>query len=289
MPDGTDYWNDPVFQGMQPSDQMHYMASQDPDFQKMSPPDQLGYLAHIRGVGPVQGPQLPQPQGTGPTLGADTTTVPNPKTAIAMGGNDPSGNTGTAIAGLTAGAVGGLAADTIGTPVAKTASAFMKNHPFLATAGLATAQEALPEGTVRDVARKIPTWLPLMAGGAPEERPPTGRAEGGPPEGAPVSIGTVPQAGPRPNGPYSGPNTPASMEPAQSGMIAKHGYIPESRTMVTEFNNGKVYQYTGVPKEIYDNFRNAESQGSFFAQQIKGRYTTRYRGSVSPTRTGGGQ
>ena len=93
----------------------------------------------------------------------------------------------------------------------------------------------------------------------------------------PVPIGTLPQ--PKGN-PYAGPRTPATMEPVTSGQISKIGYHPDSQTAVIQFANGRVYQYSGVPQEMYDNMKNAESVGSFFAQNIKGRYSTAFRGSV---------
>ncbi len=85
--------------------------------------------------------------------------------------------------------------------------------------------------------------------------------------------------------PYAGPRTPAVMEPVASGQIAKIGYHPESQTAVIQFSNGKVYQYSGVPPEMYDNLKNAESVGSFFAQNIKGRYSTAFRGTIPQLRS----
>jgi KTSC domain-containing protein len=97
------------------------------------------------------------------------------------------------------------------------------------------------------------------------------------PELTPVPIGNLPQ--PKGN-PYAGPRTPAVMDPVTSGQISKIGYHPDSQTAVIQFANGRVYQYSGVPQEMYDNMKNAESVGSFFAQNIKGRYSTAFRGSV---------
>ena len=86
---------------------------------------------------------------------------------------------------------------------------------------------------------------------------------------------------PQPKGsdPFSGPRTPA-MEPAQSTTISQHGYHPESQTMVVHFKNGNVYEYRGVPPEVYKAYQNSESQGSFFAENIKGRYTTNKLGNA---------
>lgn len=88
---------------------------------------------------------------------------------------------------------------------------------------------------------------------------------------------------PLPKGdPYAGSRTP-EMIPAQSTNIAKHGYDPASKTMVMEFKNGKVFEYRGVPQQIFEKYQASESQGSFFANNIKGRYQTNLRGTVKPT------
>jgi hypothetical protein len=81
--------------------------------------------------------------------------------------------------------------------------------------------------------------------------------------------------------PYAG-NTP-TMEPAQSTTILQHGYDQNSQTMTVHFKNGNVYSYKGVPPEVYKAYQGSESQGSFFANNIKGRYSTSLRGTVKPT------
>lgn len=100
-----------------------------------------------------------------------------------------------------------------------------------------------------------------------------------------VLVGKTPKAGQRPDGPYSGPRTPV-MESANSGHLQKIGYHADSQTAVIEYPNGKVYEYRGVPQEVFDNMKNAESQGSFAAQNLKGRYETNYRGAVKPLTAG---
>lgn len=100
-------------------------------------------------------------------------------------------------------------------------------------------------------------------------------------EGQSIPVGNLPIAK---GNPYAGPHTPPSMEVAQSSNIQLHGYEPNSQTMLVQFKNGRVYEYKGVPQEIYDSYRtDPASQGSFFAQNIKGRYQTSFRGTVKPT------
>jgi hypothetical protein len=49
---------------------------------------------------------------------------------------------------------------------------------------------------------------------------------------------------------------------------------PRYRLMVT-FVSGRAYVYDGVPQDVYDTFRTADSKGAFFNRYIRDRY--RYR------------
>lgn len=130
-----------------------------------------------------------------------------------------------------------------------------------------------------------------QTGEALASRPPTTL-----PNYTPVEIGKGATAGlnRHPDGPYSGPNTPV-METVQSGQIYKSGYHSDSGTMVVEFHgtgkptranptgNNPVYELKGVPEEIYNQYKSAPSQGSYYAQNLKGRYETNLRGFVKPS------
>lgn len=95
------------------------------------------------------------------------------------------------------------------------------------------------------------------------------------------------------NIPVKGVNTPAAqgqpaglppMQPVQSTTIAQHGYDPASQQMYMQFKNGNIYRYSGVPQKVFDQYAQSESQGSFHASQIKGRYQTDLVGKVKPTK-----
>ena len=62
------------------------------------------------------------------------------------------------------------------------------------------------------------------------------------------------------------------MESVLSSNLAAIGYHEESQTLQVEFNSGQVYQYAGVPKEEFDNLRDAGSVGGYFASNIKRAY-----------------
>jgi len=75
------------------------------------------------------------------------------------------------------------------------------------------------------------------------------------------------------------------MQPGTSTTIEAHGrYNPNTQEAVVHFKNGGVYKYKGVPQEVYNQFQNSESQGSFHANNLKGRYVTEKIGQVKPNR-----
>lgn len=51
-------------------------------------------------------------------------------------------------------------------------------------------------------------------------------------------------------------------------------YDEQSETMSVTFNNGSTYALFNVPKAVYERLINAGSIGSYYASNIKGRYST---------------
>lgn len=62
-------------------------------------------------------------------------------------------------------------------------------------------------------------------------------------------------------------------ESVQSSNIKAIGYNPSSCILEIEFKKSGVYQYKDVPKDVYQDFINATSHGSYFHRHIKGRYS----------------
>ena len=58
----------------------------------------------------------------------------------------------------------------------------------------------------------------------------------------------------------------------QSSNIASIGYDEKSSTLEIEFLNNSIYQYFDVPEHIYKALMQADSQGQYLAQNIKGVY-----------------
>jgi hypothetical protein len=54
-----------------------------------------------------------------------------------------------------------------------------------------------------------------------------------------------------------------------SSNISSIGYDPQSMTLEVQFYDQKIYQYTPVTQEAYNNLMAAESVGSYFAKNIR--------------------
>ena len=64
-------------------------------------------------------------------------------------------------------------------------------------------------------------------------------------------------------------------QPIQSSNLRSVGYDEKLKILEIEFHEGRIYQYSNVPENIYSNLMNALSKGKFFAQQIKNRFPTK--------------
>lgn len=50
------------------------------------------------------------------------------------------------------------------------------------------------------------------------------------------------------------------------------------KTLVIQFNNGTVFKYKEVPKEVMDGIKNAASAGSYFHKAIKDKFESEHVG-----------
>jgi hypothetical protein len=58
-----------------------------------------------------------------------------------------------------------------------------------------------------------------------------------------------------------------------SSNVSSVGYDADSQTLEIEFNNGGVYQYSGVPESVYEGMMGADSKGKYFHANIKNTYS----------------
>ena len=64
-----------------------------------------------------------------------------------------------------------------------------------------------------------------------------------------------------------------AMSEVESTLIKEAGYDEATQVLTVKFVNGdEIYAYKNVPKAVYDELMAAESKGSFFAKNIKGKY-----------------
>ncbi len=54
-----------------------------------------------------------------------------------------------------------------------------------------------------------------------------------------------------------------------SSNLASVGYDPVQQTLEIEFHSGSVYQYSGVPADVYAGLMSATSHGRYFDAFIK--------------------
>lgn len=57
-----------------------------------------------------------------------------------------------------------------------------------------------------------------------------------------------------------------------SSALSSVGYDEVSATLELEFKSGSVYDYHGVPPDVFRELMDAESKGRFVTSNIKGRY-----------------
>ncbi len=64
-------------------------------------------------------------------------------------------------------------------------------------------------------------------------------------------------------------------EQVDSTAVREIGYGSISHTLEIQFQDGKIYQYLNVPREIYDELNAAESKGQYFNANIRNNYQPR--------------
>ncbi|MEH1800656.1 MAG: KTSC domain-containing protein [Nostoc sp.] len=65
---------------------------------------------------------------------------------------------------------------------------------------------------------------------------------------------------------------PIVMLPVISSMAMAVGYDRNEQILQVEFQSGAVYQYLGVDEDTWEDLYSSDSIGSFYNQEIKGRY-----------------
>ena len=62
--------------------------------------------------------------------------------------------------------------------------------------------------------------------------------------------------------------------PVTSSNVAEVGHDEETEVLEVQFKGGAVYQYRGVPRDVFDELVTARSVGRYFNDQVKNVYPT---------------
>ncbi len=62
------------------------------------------------------------------------------------------------------------------------------------------------------------------------------------------------------------------LETVESDVIHAIGYDAEIHLLEIIFNDGRIYQYRGVPPQVFDGLKGAESKGRYFQENIRGEF-----------------
>lgn len=60
--------------------------------------------------------------------------------------------------------------------------------------------------------------------------------------------------------------------PLQSSNLAAMAYDPDTQTLAVEFKGGGRYQHDGVPPQVADGLRTAESAGKYYHLFLRNEY-----------------
>lgn len=64
-------------------------------------------------------------------------------------------------------------------------------------------------------------------------------------------------------------------QPVSSSNLYSVGHEPETSTLEIEFRGRRIYQYSNVPAQVYDELMGAGSHGQYFHRHIRDVYPYR--------------
>lgn len=70
--------------------------------------------------------------------------------------------------------------------------------------------------------------------------------------------------------------------PVTSSNIVSIGYDSTTTQLAVEFKSGHVYHYSGVTMELALEFGYAESKGRFYAEHVRGKFTSELMTGICP-------
>lgn len=64
-----------------------------------------------------------------------------------------------------------------------------------------------------------------------------------------------------------------ALEPVTSSNLSAYGYDEAAQTAAVQFRSGHIFHYPGVPIYMWEAWQAAPSKGSFYAHEIKRRFS----------------
>jgi hypothetical protein len=64
-------------------------------------------------------------------------------------------------------------------------------------------------------------------------------------------------------------------QPVKSRILRSLAYDESTKTLEIEFQNGLVYQYTGVPPKIYADLMHSGEIGKYFSEKVRPKFQSK--------------
>jgi hypothetical protein len=68
-------------------------------------------------------------------------------------------------------------------------------------------------------------------------------------------------------------------QPVKSRILRSVGYEENSKIMEIEFQNGQVYQYSGVPPKVFADLMHSAEIGKYYSEKVRPRFQTKQVGT----------
>jgi len=64
-------------------------------------------------------------------------------------------------------------------------------------------------------------------------------------------------------------------QPVKSRILRSVGYDESTKILEIEFQNGLVYQFTGVPPKIFSDLMHSDEIGKYFSEKIRPKFQSK--------------
>jgi hypothetical protein len=68
---------------------------------------------------------------------------------------------------------------------------------------------------------------------------------------------------------------PVERLPVKSRILRSIGYDDSTKILEIEFQNGLVYQYTGVPPKVYADLMHSGEIGKYFSEKVRPKFQSK--------------